>query len=291
MRWLLFLVIALAAIPAHAQQRDRSQEALLIGYEADELFLRGRWDQAYRRFEAADRLAHSPVFVLYMARCRKNAGKLLAARAIYQRVAREPLETGAPEPFRRAVEDGKSELAEVETRVASLTLTFKGARDASVTIDGKPVAASGAHELDPGSHAVVASASGKTVKRTVELDDGEKARVELSFLEPQAPEEESQGSLTPAIVAFSLGGVGLALGAITGAIAAVQADKIKDNCIDGHCLAEDADALATAKALATTATVGFVVGGVGVGTGIVLVIVRPGGGPADSAWIGVGGSF
>ena len=110
--------------------------------------------------------------------------------------------------------------------------------------------------------------------------------------EPAQPAGQEGGSYTPAIVSLSLGGVGLLLGAVTGAVAAVMASDIKKGCVDGHCLAADADRLRTARTLAKVSTAGFAVGGAGVLTGTILLFVRPGGGAdAPSASLVVYGSF
>jgi hypothetical protein len=52
------LLGALASTPALAQQADASQRALKLAYEADELYARGKWTEAYLRFEAANGLVH-----------------------------------------------------------------------------------------------------------------------------------------------------------------------------------------------------------------------------------------
>lgn len=295
--WLAVGLCLLAPNAAHAQAADPSQEALRLGYEADQLFLKGRWDDAYASFAKADGLAHSPVFVLYMARCRQNAGKLLEARDHYHRVAGEKLDAQAPEPFLAAVTDARTELGELESRIPSVRLVVSGAARArvTVTIDGKRVpAGSDVVSLDPGVHGIEAASAGRSVHEDVRLAEGERnKRVELDFGGADSVGAE-EGSLVPGIVALALGAVGLGVGAVTGAVAAAKASKVKEGCVDDHCLASDADELATTKALATASTVGFVVGGVGVGTGIVLLVVRPGGGSdtAESgAWWGVRGSF
>jgi hypothetical protein len=84
-------LLACALWTSGAWADDTNQRALKLAYEADDLYARGQWAGAYDRFAEADGLAHSPVFVLYMARCRKNAARLIEAEAIFTRLSRETL--------------------------------------------------------------------------------------------------------------------------------------------------------------------------------------------------------
>jgi hypothetical protein len=279
----------LVGSPALAQSRDASQRALKVAYEADDLYARGRWAVAYDRFAEADGLAHSPVFVLYMARCRKNAGRLLDARLIFERLAGEKLAAEAPKPFRDAVTSAAAERDEVSRRIPVAAIVVTDAPDgrASIRVDGKEV--SGAEiPLDPGMHAFEASSGAQTARRDVLLTDGGgHVKIVLSLAgattaaspaeRPAAP-ERSAGSAVPAIVALSIGAAGLGMGAFTGLVAANKASAIKSNCVDGHCLRSDAGALSSARTMATVSTVGFVVAGVGLAAGGVLLVVRSGGG-------------
>src|SRR5262249_45683700 len=153
---------------AAAQGSNPSQRAVTLGYEADGLYAKSRWNEAYERFAQADQLAHSPVFVLYMARCRKNAGRLLEARSLYERTARETVSPDAPKPFREAVSDAATEREEVSRRIPSVRLTVTGASGpATLSVDGNAVpAGSTSLELDPGDHEVKATAGERTVKKS-----------------------------------------------------------------------------------------------------------------------------
>ncbi len=276
------LVWALASSPASAQNAD-AKRALELGYEADALFARGKWQECHDRFKAADDLLHSPVFVLYMARCKRNAGELLAAREIYARVAAEWIEPTAPKPFRQAVADAGKELEELRARIPTVRIRITGreARGVEVSVDGKVVAIADPIPLDPGTHEIVARAKGAEAKRAIDLAErgGEKL-VELELSESAAvpPPRESRGSLVPGILGLTLGALGLELGAITGGLAASKAGAVKEGCVGNHCLRADAEDLDLARTLATVSTVGFVVGGACVVTGAVLVALRPGDG-------------
>ena len=284
------------APPARGDADADKKEALRRGYEADQLYSKGAWDAAYDGFAAADALVHSPVFVIYMAHCRRNVGRLLEAEALYQRVAAEKLADDASAPFREAVAEARAELAKLQASIPEVKLAITGAAPAEVTltVDGKAHPSGTVVRVDPGKHRLVASHGDQSLERVLDLSAGQQEAVELRFgaLDVGEDEASDDGSYVPAIVALSLGGAGLVLGAIAGGIAASKASRVKEGCIGESCLVADADALATAQTLADVSTVAFIVGGVGVAVGGVLLFVRPGGGPVGpTAFVGVSGSF
>jgi hypothetical protein len=287
------VAVWLAIAPATATaQSNAAQQALDLAYEADALFARGKWEEAHDRFSKADALAHSPVFVLYMARSRRNAGKLLEAAKLYSRVAGEKLEKKAPAPFHAAIADAAAELADVEAKTPRVRVEVRGAepKDIDVTVDSKPIAVGQSVAMDPGAHAFVARVRGvegaAERKQSVSLVEGqEEVVVDLDFSPDAAPKEPlrpERGPIGPGLVLMVIGGIGLELGVVSGAIAAKTSGDVKDGCIDNHCLREDADALDRARTLGTVSTVAFVAGGALVATGVVLLAVRPGGSSAPS---------
>src|SRR5262249_26490588 len=86
------------AMPALAQTAD-SDRALALGHEGLDLYNKGDWQSCQARFIEADRLAHSPVFVLYLARCARNAGDLRVAMTAYDRLVVEVVPAGSPAPW------------------------------------------------------------------------------------------------------------------------------------------------------------------------------------------------
>jgi len=60
-------------------------------------------------------------------------------------------------------------------------------------------------------------------------------------------------------------------------MASSKADDIKSRCsADNHCLTTDAELGDEAETLATVSTIGFVIAGVGVAAGVVLLVVPTG---------------
>ncbi len=298
-RWLLVLCLsiaslgssrALAAPPNHADD-DRQAAARAKGEEGLRLFEAGKWASAYDAFQRADEIFHAPTLVLYMAHCRRSQGKLIEARALYEKVASETVPKGAPDQFAKAVASAREELDRIRKRIASVRVTFSPPAPASTTlkIDGVAVSAeqgaSGA-ELDPGDHEIVAEADkASAIHRTISLKEGEAAEIPLSFAKaddrgPSTPRR--RGSIVPGAIALGVGGAFVGVGAVTGIMAFTKIADIKSRCRpDGHCLKADQPEASTARTLTTVSTVGFVVGGVALAAGAVLLVVRPGGAKAN----------
>jgi hypothetical protein len=188
-------------------------------------------------------------------------------------------------------------------RIAYLTVHIEPAgTQANVLIGDAPVpgALIGAERpTDPGTHEVSVSAEGfLTTKATVELSEGEHESLTLK-LEPDpnaaaagdgpaAPAETgatpagapgapppqqdaSGGGNTVAWVLLGVGGVGLAVGAVTGGIAMGQASDLKSKCDDdilGNCTQDDID---STKSLAMISNIGFGVGAAAVVVGVILL--------------------
>jgi hypothetical protein len=265
--------------PSPAAGEDAARErALDLGEEALRYYDEGRWDEAYVRFGQADALAHAPTFVLYMARARRNAGRLLEARELYRAIVDEPLGTDAPEPFRKAHDRAATELGLTEARIPSLRIAVRGAAAARVRIDGEPVAVGARVEVDPGQHLAAATAGEMDAARRIDVrSDG--AVHDLVFdLTPArslpVPEaDRSEPPVWPSALALGIGSAGFLLGIVTGAVAAAKTADV--DCDAERCDAQDEADRAVARALAATATAGLAVGVAGVATGVVLWVTRP----------------
>lgn len=276
------LLIALAFAPeAAGQDAGAARE---MGRDGIALFDQGEWAQALDKLKAAEAMFHAPTLVLYIARCEQKLGHLLAARAHYQAIIAERMPADAPEQFRNAKDTAYSELQALDKQIPSLLVIAQG----PVTLDGREVDVAAPIRVDPGEHTLTSGGVSRTV--SVKAGDGvvrvalagdEAADEEAPAAGMDAPPEagDSEGPLWPAITAFAVGGVGLGVGIATGVMAMSKSDEIKSRCIDEvHCLSSDASLGDEAQTLATISTIGFVVGGVGLAAGVVLILVRPGGG-------------
>jgi hypothetical protein len=104
--------------------------------------------------------------------------------------------------------------------------------------------------------------------------------------ETAPPPSTTEGSLVPGAIVLSIGAAGLIGGAITGGLALAKAAEIDDECggSQASCTGDPAiisELEADATTLGHASTGLFVAGGVIAATGIVLMIVRPGGGDPD----------
>lgn len=304
----IFTAFLLTASLAHAQPSGDTARANALAHEALDAYRKNDWAEAHRRFEAAEAAAHSPVFVLYMARCRRSAGDLLAARDLLARTAGEVLPDNATDPWKQARADAARELRELEARIPSVIVAIRGPAqiEPAVSIDGvviAPAALKAPIRLNPGPHTVKAVIAGRDpVTATVRLVEGDPPlQVPLAIAAPPAPAPTvsadppppppplapSRGSLVPGLAVGGLGVAGVVVGAILGGIAKSRAAEVQKSCRNtdsGHtCPNEVRSDAEAATRLATGATIAFVAGGVVAAAGVVLVIVRPGGGKSASA--------
>ena len=292
------LAHAQGAAPGAAQSEvDR---AVSLAHEGRSLYDEGRFDEALTRFRAADRIAHSPLISLYIARCERNLTHLVAAREAYRAAANEALAPDAPAPFTAAKADAARELAALEPRIPRVAVGLPGATEATkVLLDGVVVPAASRAEplwVDPGEHVLARSDGGPTVEQrfravegatplTVELAAGAAAATTGAEREPETPasREASEGTLVPGLVVLAVGVVGLGVGTATGLVASSKTSDIEDRCVDGHCLISDKEAGDTAGTFATVSTISFIAGGLAAAGGVVLLLTLGADGDEASA--------
>jgi hypothetical protein len=77
------------------------------------------------------------------------------------------------------------------------------------------------------------------------------------------------------VVAASVGGAGLGVGAVAGLVALVQKSDLSSACQDTHCGPSQADLVSAYHTSTTLSTIGFVAGGVLLAGGIVLLSTAP----------------
>ena len=295
---LLALALALGAFappPAgaapHSSEQSRAAARALAdrGYE---LYAAGEYAEALAAFREAERHYPAPSILLMVARTFKGLRRLLEARSVYERVVAEKLDSSAPRAFIEAQEMAKGELTALMRRIPMLQIAVAGARTEEVTITVDGVAAPANAEplpKDPGTYTVVVRVPGQApVERAVTLEEGRTERLTVDFSRPETTDTpppaapSAGGSLVPAAVAFSVAGVGVGVGAITGILAKVAVDDIKSRCTDGgHCLREDEPKAAQAQTFITVSTIGFVAGGAAAVTGVALLLLRPGAAPPE----------
>jgi hypothetical protein len=251
-RFVIGLVLSTAAwaiaAPSQAQTREQKAGARAAAEAGGDAFDAGKYAEAADLFERAEQLMHAPPHLLYNARARVKLGQFLEAREIYLALAREALPGSAPRAFRDAQQAGEKELAEVEQRLAYVSVVVQGgagARDLQVTRNGEPVSAALIGipaPINPGEYSFRARADGMdSSPTTIKLREGARETVVLTLragpraakganaangqvspagdsLTSSPPRDDAPGGARPLLVAsiasFGLAVVGGGLGTI-----------------------------------------------------------------------------
>lgn len=302
---LLLLGLICAADRSAAQplpDADLGEKAVGLGRDGLTLFEKGELEEARARFAAADALSPSPVFRLYVARCLRHTGRLLAARAAYAAIRSEKPGPTDPPTWTQARADAAGELAAVDAVVPAVRVLVRHAPKAGptdqpvVTVDRKPVEVDARIEIDPGDH-VVSVTLGETVRTerfTIAEGAGELG-LAIDLAPPKrsaprpAPAPDSQGEDVPASVyaggaLLGVGAASLIAGVVTGALALSRSDEIGSICGEGGTCPESRRGeveplIDEATALGHTSTATLVAGAAFAATGLVLVVVKPGAAP------------
>jgi hypothetical protein len=258
---------------AEASSRGTTERrAVRLGHDALALYEASRWDEAYARFETAEQLVHSPVFLLYMARCRRNAGRLLEAAERLERLSVERVAEDAPAAWHGAIADASAELIALRRAIPRIVVVVRGAPNARVSLDGRELSTTALGKplaVDPGRHALIArDSNGRQVVRSFQVAEGQPTTVvDASFsttsalLRDRKPPTGDSASVwrTAGYVLLGVGAAGL--GAGLGAAVVASRDSSRDT--------DD---------WATWSTAGLVAGGAVAGAGVLLLLLHPSGG-------------
>jgi hypothetical protein len=302
------------ARPAHAQSDDDRATARALGVEGQQALDNKSYATAEDRFRRADKLVHAPTLELGLARALAAEAKYVEAQETYNRMIREGLPPGAPDVFKRALDDAKKEVETVSPKLGSVLITVKAASgtdipDPKVNLDDRTVNAASLgvkRAIDPGPHTLRVTADGyKPVEMRFAVLEGASATEAVTLdkdntpVAAAAPTPAATPAATPTpapasapaaatsdtgphkksilpYVAFGVGGAGLVLGAITGLVAIGDHSTINKDCGGSSCPAgKDADKISSYHTMAALSTVGFIVAIVGGGAGAVLLLTQP----------------
>jgi hypothetical protein len=258
----LFAAILITSAQAGAQTKEQKAGARAAADAGADAFDAGNYAEAADLFERAERLVHAPPHLLYAARAHTKLGHLVEARELYLTLTRERLPANAPRAFRDAQQAGEKELADVEPRIAYVSVVVQGeaaAGQVSVTRNGEPIAA----ELlgvpaptNPGSYEYQASVEGMTSSvASIKVTEGSKETVLLTLKgkpaaassgsqAPSGGEASAAGSLQSSDASESSGGRPLLIGAIAGFGVAVVG-----GVVGGVFLSKSSDSAAKADAM------------------------------------------
>ncbi|MEO8875400.1 MAG: hypothetical protein ABI461_07430 [Polyangiaceae bacterium] len=285
------------ALPANAQTSADKATARQLGLEGEDALNKKDYKTAEDKFKRADALYHALTLTLGLARAQAANGKLVAAQESYNRVLHEGAPAGSPPAFVRAVDDARKEVDAVSAQVAQVVVSVTGSDDPTVTLDDTPFpnAALGVKRpVDPGNHVVKATAKGYkpgeahftvapagegTASIALEADPNaivaqQPAGANHTEPPPVAPSSKPINK-TIGYAALGVGAAGVVVGGIFGALALGAHGSLNDECPNGNCPASKQDDISSYHTKGTVSTIGFIVGGVGLAAGAVLILTAP----------------
>jgi hypothetical protein len=287
------LVVSVASKSRAEDAPENIAAARTLGIQGVQLADAGKCPEANEKLQRAESLHHAPTILDRLGECQVSVGELVEGTENLNAVVREPLSANAPKVFHDAQDRAQKVLASATPKIAHLVIRITPAEaKASVAVGGKavPDALIGSERpTDPGTHEVTATAVGyKPASTTVTLAEGGHQDITLLLeKDPNAvaavppttttpatdaggptapPEPASAHSKTPAYIVLGIGGAGLVVGSITGALAFGKAS----DCPNKVC--KNQSDLDSAKSMATVSTIGFGVGIVGVAVGTIMLL-------------------
>ncbi len=223
---------------AGATPQSASAQAIALGEQGISLFEQGRWQEALQRFESAEAAYHSPVFVLFAARCLRNFGQLLEAATAFARVEREPLAPTAPVQWAKAQREARAEHAALARTIPSVVVLLENASPrAVVRVDARRIEAGQRVELNPGVHRVSVVDGASSDSRGVTLTaSGAVTRVTLHLPSVAVPSRRALDAGAPWLGWALLGTgaaasiAGVVLGGVTLSAASTARSELPELC-------------------------------------------------------------
>jgi len=313
---LAFLAAVLASSVAGlaAAQPSPSDKALAEALFRDgrQLLEAGKLSAACGKFAESQRIDPKLGTLLNLATCHEQEGKTASAWAEFNEAASQAASANQPE----RVDFAKEHAAALEKRLIRVVLQMPNApAGLKLALDDRDLSAAAlgsAIPVDPGHHAISASAPGKgTWSTTLEAKSGPAtlpisipalADAPSSSPPPYAstpPNEPSEGTgenrRTAGLFLGGVGLVGLGLGAGFGIHALSQQAVVEEHCSGIYCDSAGLDADRSAHTSATISTIAFIAGAACTGAGAILFFTaRPSKTKGSSAWrlpsVGISGT-
>jgi hypothetical protein len=266
------------------ESRRRARE---LGEAGLAHFDAGRWEMALQKLEEADAVLPATTLRLYSARALVKLGRLVEAEQRYASAVAVELPADASPVLIEARATAASEREALLFDIPTLTVLLEpGTRLAALRIDARERAGAGPHRLDPGSHQVEVVTSDDTTSRMVVLGKRERRGERFGGTGSTSPapttidDASSSPQKTLGYVSLGVGGAGLALWGVTGALALASASD--NGCEGSRCAVAD-DELDGYRTLKTVSGVGFYTGLGFAALGAALVLTAPSETPANRA--------
>ncbi|MET0591215.1 MAG: PEGA domain-containing protein [Polyangiaceae bacterium] len=254
---------------------------------------------AIDKFSRADALVHAPTLLLGLARAQVGSTKLVEAQENYNRIIREGVPPNSPKSWSKAVDDANKEVGAISPRIPWVTISVLGPSNPEVVVDSTPVPAASLgvkRAINPGTHKIKVTAEGyRPADKVISLTEGQTQTVNIELEQaPEAAPPPKEKVATPVVdtnvttsgggewrktlayVSLGIGGASLIVGGVAGVLAITKHSELSDACPNPQsCDSTQKSGVDTYHRLGTIADVGFIVGGVGVAAGVVLLLTSP----------------
>jgi tetratricopeptide (TPR) repeat protein len=289
------------AAPAAAEPTPEQREADEQFQQGKALMEQGAVREACAKFARSLEILRRGGTLLNLAVCRQKEGRRATALVLFQ----DALAAAAADGRADREEIARRGIEEVRAKLSWLTVSLAPGAEVPglvVTRDGAPLdrAAWGAiTPVDPGPHAVVATAPGRVkFEATVDVGpEGDRKVIEIPVLAtprldspppdaPRAPPPPPPPAwkLPLGISAIGVGAVGLGVGGVFGVKAILDSHESKRLCPERRCTTDPGiEKNQSARTAATIANVALPVGAIVAGAGIFLLAWRPAARPARAA--------
>jgi hypothetical protein len=308
------LAVATSLAPSvHAQSDADRATARQLGQDGEAALDAKDFKTAEDNFRRADKLVHAPTLMLGLARSLSGLNRFVESQETYNRIVREGVAPGASAVFKDAVETARREVDGIAPHIGGVTIVVQasGGGDVpneKVLLDGAPVntASLGVRRaIDPGAHVLSVTGDGfKPAEVRFQVTEGAAVDAPVTLekdpnaviapppvpptgtdlhafpqpaLPPPGPEQPAASSSPRYLpwTAIGIGGAGLVLGTVAGVIAMGKHSDLAKVCGGGVCGSDQQSSVDSYHSMATLSTVGFIVGGVGVAAGVILLLVQP----------------
>jgi hypothetical protein len=177
-----------SASPPDAEIIARARAAAGEGYDA---LQQKDFERAAELFQQADSLVSAPTIKVDLARALVALGHLVEAREKYLEILRRGVPENAPKSWKAAHQDAVTELPSIEQRLATFTVSVKGADSPLVSLNGVVIAPNQIGiplAVDPGALTLRVAVEGHGEQmQSILLADGEHREVEIAFAPPAVP--------------------------------------------------------------------------------------------------------
>jgi hypothetical protein len=301
---------------AQSDEVETRAVARRMAEEAATLFDGANYEEARDLFHRANQIYPAPTLEVWEARALDKLGRLLQAEELYTSVQRYRLRPEDPEVVHATLHESAVELEALRKRIPTITIQLVGANpsdpNVAVELDGKrlnPVVIGFPKPADTGTRIVRLLVNGRELQQVrLELKEGDRTPVELhaagnsaspavthpsvatrprtrSSAEVAAEPNAAPGNRpatpwyrlpTAGWISLGVGATGVAVGAITGALALSKHSTLTSHCAaNGACAPEYGSDIDAFHAYRAASVAGFVVGGLGLAAGTSILWVFP----------------